>query len=40
MDDFIRRIIKAAIESFPINEKKKSELLRSLAGQKDRGREQ
>lgn len=37
MDDLVRRIIKAAIESFPINEKRKSELLQILLDQKDRG---
>lgn len=37
LDDLIRRIIKVAIGSFPINERKKTELLRILLDQKDRG---
>ena len=34
LEDFIKRIIKAAIESFPINERKKTELLQSLLDKK------
>lgn len=34
LDDFIRRVIQAVVESFPIDEKKKADLLRSIMGQK------
>lgn len=32
-DDFIRRMLQAVIESFPINEKKKEDILQSIVGQ-------
>ena len=39
-DDFIRRMIQAAIESFPIDEAKKADMLRSIVGQKNIEEEQ
>ncbi len=32
-DDFIRRMLQAVIESFPIDEMKKADLLQSIMGQ-------
>lgn len=32
-DDLIRRMLRAAIESFPIDEEKKTDMLQSIAGQ-------
>ena len=32
-DDFIRRMLQAVIESFPIDESKKTDLLQSIMGQ-------
>ena len=32
LDDFIRRMIQAVIESFPIDEAKKADILRSIVG--------
>ena len=32
-DDFIRRMLQAVIESFPIDETKKADLLQSIMGQ-------
>lgn len=37
LDKLIKRIIVVAIESFPINEAKKKELLRSIINKKYRG---
>ena len=34
LDDFIRRMIQAVIESFPIDRAKKEEMLRSIMDQK------
>ena len=34
IEKIIKQIIRAAIESFPINENKKSEMLQSIIGQK------
>lgn len=34
LDDFIRRMIQAAIELFPIDGAKKEDMLRSILGQK------
>lgn len=36
-DDFIRRMTQAVIESFPIDEMKKEDLLRNIMSQKKRG---
>lgn len=33
LDDFIRRVIQAAIESLPIDEEKKADLLQSIVDQ-------
>lgn len=33
LDDFIRRVIQAAIESLPIDEEKKEDLLQSIVDQ-------
>lgn len=33
-DDFIRRMLQAVIESFPIDEEKKEDILQSIVGQK------
>ena len=33
LDDFIRRMIRAAIESFPIDESKKADMLRRIVDQ-------
>lgn len=33
-DDLIRRMIRAAIESFPISEEKKADILRNILGEK------
>ena len=35
-DDFIRRMIRAVIESFPIDEAKKAVMLQSIVGQKEK----
>lgn len=35
-DDFIRRMIQAVIESFPINEAKKTDILQSIVGPKEK----
>ena len=35
-DDFIRGLIRAVIESFPIDEAKKTEMLRSIVGSKEK----
>lgn len=32
-DDFIRRMIQAVIESFPIDETKKADMMQSIMGQ-------
>lgn len=32
-DDFIKRMLQAVIESFPIDESKKTDLLQSIMGQ-------
>lgn len=32
LDDFIRRMIQAVIESFPIDKAKKADILRSIVG--------
>lgn len=32
-DDFIRRMLRSVIESFPIDEAKKEDILRSIVGQ-------
>lgn len=32
-DDFIRRMLQAVIESFPIDEEKKKDILQSIVGQ-------
>ncbi len=34
LDDFIRRLLQAVIESFPIDEAKKADMLRSILAQK------
>ena len=39
-DDFIRRMIRAVIESFPIDEAKKADMLRSIVGQKEKEEDQ
>ena len=39
-DDFIRRMIRAIIESFPIDEAKKADILRSIVRQKKTEEEQ
>lgn len=36
-DDFIRRMIRAVVESFPIDETKKEDMLWSIAGRKHGG---
>lgn len=36
LDDFIRRLIQAAIESLPIDEGKKADILRSIVGSKEK----
>ena len=36
LDDFIRRMIRAVIESFPIDEAKKADMLRRIMGQKEK----
>lgn len=35
MEDFLRRVIQAVIESFPINETKKADILRNILGKKN-----
>ena len=40
LDDFIRRMIQAVIESFPIDETKKKDMLRSILGQEKIGEDQ
>ena len=37
LENLIKRIIVAAIESFPINEAKKTELLRTIIGKNNKG---
>ena len=39
-DDFIRRMIRAVIESFPIDEAKKSDMLQRIVGQKKKEEDQ
>ena len=39
-DDFIRRMIRAVIESFPIDEVKKANMLRSIVGQEEKEEDQ
>ncbi len=39
-DDFIRRILQAVIESFPIDEEKKADLLRSIVEQEKKEEDQ
>lgn len=34
LDDFIRHMIQTVIESFPIDEAKKADILQSIVGQK------
>ena len=36
LDDYIRRLIQTAIESLPIDEAKKADILRSLVGPKEK----
>ena len=36
LDDIIRCMIRAAIESFPIDEAKKADMLRSIVGPKEK----
>lgn len=38
MDQWIKRMVRAAIESFPISEKKKAELLQAIMRRKKRWR--
>ena len=38
-DDFIRRMIRAVIESFPIDEAKKTDVLRRIVDQKEKEEE-
>ena len=40
LEDFIRGIIRAVIESFPINEAKKEDMLQSIVDQKKKEEEQ
>lgn len=40
LDDFIRRMLRAVIESFPIDEAKKAVMLRSIVGQKEKEEDQ
>lgn len=40
LDDFIRRILQAVIESFPIDGEKKADMLRSIMSQKKTREEQ
>jgi hypothetical protein len=35
LDDFIRLLLRALIESFPIDETEKADILRSIAGQEN-----
>ena len=35
LEDFIRHMIQAIIESFPIDEARKADMLRSIVGQKE-----
>ena len=37
LDDFIRRIVQTVIESFPIDEAKKKDMLRSIVGKEKIG---
>lgn len=39
-DDFIRRTVRAVIESFPINREKKTDLLQNIMSQKKIGEDQ
>ena len=39
-DDFIRRMIRAVIESFPIDEAKKADMLQRIVGQKKKEEDQ
>lgn len=36
LDDLVRRMIQAAIESLPIDEAKKADILRSIVGPKEK----
>ena len=36
LEDFIRRMIRAAIESFPIDEAKKADMLRRIVNPKEK----
>ena len=40
LDDFVRRLIQAVIESFPIDEARKADMLRSIVGQKEEEEDQ
>ena len=40
LDDFIRRLLQAVIESFPINESKKADMLRSIVPQQKKEEDQ
>lgn len=40
IDKIIRRIIRTAIESFPIDEKKKTAILKNMLVEKNKGEEQ
>ena len=39
-DDFMRRMIRAVIESFPIDEAKKADMLQRIVGQKKKEEDQ
>lgn len=39
-DDLIRRIIRAVIESFPIDEVKKADMLQNIVGPKEKEEDQ
>ncbi len=39
-DDFIRRMIRAVIQSFPIDDEKKTDMLRSIMGKKKKEEDQ
>lgn len=40
LDHFIRRLLQAVIESFPIDKAKKTDMLRSIKDQKERTEDQ
>lgn len=40
LDDFIRRMVQAVIESFPIDETKKTDILRHIMNQSKREEDQ